>query len=280
MPDYAALMNPPQPATSETEVPPFDYAAHPRRVNLGCGFDHRDGYLNVDFQDFHHPDLLADVRDLSMLPSGYYEELIAQDVLEHLPRTEVLEALREWSRLLMPGGRLVLRVPDVIGLAKLLAKRHDLAEQEILLQNLYGTQAYSGDFHFFGFTEVVLRHYVALAGLEVAELRHRDEWLFDAIAVRVKGDVGPDLSDLSFMRMAADSQPEAAPVATGGGAARALRALEAARTCTDPGAVDLSGTRLAFAKRTLLRLLRLVTTRQAAHNRAVEEAIASLAEDR
>ena len=274
-------MSPPQPTSpSEADARPFDYAAHPRRINLGCGFDHRDGYLNVDFQDFHHPDLVADVRDLGMLPSGYYEELIAQDVLEHLPRTEVLAALREWSRLLAPGGQLVLRVPDIIGLAKLLAERQDLAEQEILLQNLYGTQAYSGDFHFFGFTEVVLRHYLALAGLEVAELRHRDQWLFDAVAVRVEGQPVPNLSDLTFMSMAADSQAEAAPTPPDEGAARVLQALEAARTCTDPGAVDLSGTRLVFAKRILLRLLRLVTSRQAAHNRAVEEAIASLAEDR
>ncbi len=275
-------MSSPQPASPpEADARPFDYAAHPCRINLGCGFDHRAGYLNVDFQDFHHPDLLADVRDLGMLPSGYYEELIAQDVLEHLPRTEVLSALQEWGRLLAPGGQLVLRVPDIIGLAKLLSERHDLAEQEILLQNLYGTQAYSGDFHYFGFTEVVLRHYLALAGFEVAELRHRDQWLFDAVAVRIEGDRVLDLGDLTFMSIApVDTPPEAVPAPASEAAARALRALEAARTCTDPGDINLSGTRLALAKRILLRLLRLVTTRQAAHNRAIENAIASLAEDR
>src|SRR5207302_1439103 len=133
---------------------------------------------------------------------------------------------------------------------------------EILLQNLYGTQAYTGDFHTFGFTEVVLRHYLALSGFEVAELRHRDEWLFDAVAVRVDGEPVPDLSDLAFMSIAlpegAGSDGPPAPAPGPGAGVRALQALEAARACTDPGAVDLTGTRLALPKRVLLRLLRLV----------------------
>ena len=119
----------------------FDYTGYPRRVNLGCGFDRRERYLNVDFQSFHEPDLLADVRDLGLLPDGYYKEILAQDVLEHLPRTEVLPTLQGWSRKFTDGGRLILRVPDVLGLAKLLARRPTLEDHEILLQNLYGTQA-------------------------------------------------------------------------------------------------------------------------------------------
>ena len=55
----------------------FDWRAYPDRLNLGCGFDRREGYTNVDFQEFHHPDLHADVRDLGMLPSDHYREIIA-----------------------------------------------------------------------------------------------------------------------------------------------------------------------------------------------------------
>jgi len=35
---------------------PLDF---PDRINIGCGFDHRDGYLNVDFQDFHDGDVVV-----------------------------------------------------------------------------------------------------------------------------------------------------------------------------------------------------------------------------
>ncbi len=66
----------------------------PDRLNLGCGWDLREGYLNVDVHDFHKPDLVADVTKLDMLPSGRYREIIAQDVLEHLP----VRAPRQSSR--------------------------------------------------------------------------------------------------------------------------------------------------------------------------------------
>jgi predicted SAM-dependent methyltransferase len=269
--------------TPDDTPPLFDPRLYPRRVNLGCGFDQRDGYVNVDFQSFHEPDLVADVRDLSMLPDGCYEEILAQDVLEHLPRTEVLPTLQTWSRKLMPGGRLVLRVPDVLGLARLLSRQLALEDQETLLQNLFGTQAYTGDFHMFGFTEVVLRHYLARSRLEVVEIVHKDEWMFDVTAVRVSGEARLDLTHLPFMSLeiptgAAPPEP-VAPSLSPAAREAALKALASARAVTDPGAVDLSRTRFRLAKRIVLRLLRLVSSRQAQHNRAVEEAIAALLPD-
>src|SRR3954449_9383032 len=54
----------------------------PTRLNVGCGYDIRPGFLNVDNGDWHSPDLVADITDLVMLPSGHFEEIVAQDVLE------------------------------------------------------------------------------------------------------------------------------------------------------------------------------------------------------
>ncbi len=192
----------------------FDPAAYPRRLNLGCGFDHRDGYLNVDFQDFHSPDLVADVRDLAMLPDGYYDEIVAQDVLEHLYRHDVGRALNEWSRLLAVGGTLVLRVPDVIGLARLLSAHRTLEMQQTLVQNLFGTQAYTGDYHHVGFTEMTLRAALADAGFGVRSLEHRDDWLFDAVAERLEHPRPADFDGLRFMDLH-DSVEEPAPAEVG-----------------------------------------------------------------
>src|SRR5436305_10596227 len=83
----------------------------PRRLNLGCGWDHRDGYLNVDCYERHEPDLIADISNLPMLPSGYFEEVLAKDVLEHFERTRTDTILAEWARLLSPDGHLVLELP-------------------------------------------------------------------------------------------------------------------------------------------------------------------------
>ena len=59
-----------------------------KKVNLGCGFDKRKEYLNVDLNDFHSPDLVADVTKLEMLPENHFEEVLAIDILEHIERTK------------------------------------------------------------------------------------------------------------------------------------------------------------------------------------------------
>jgi len=166
----------------------FDPSAHPRRLNLGSGFDYREGFLNVDLNAFHKPDLVADVRRLDQLPSGFYDEVVAEDVLEHLGRTETLTTLSEWSRLLRIGGTLRLRVPDLVGLLNLISdrQRQSVEEQERLVRCLFGTQNYTGDYHHTGFTEVLLRHYLEQTGFSQLAIRHRDGWLFDVEATKLR----------------------------------------------------------------------------------------------
>jgi ubiquinone/menaquinone biosynthesis C-methylase UbiE len=160
----------------------------PRKLNLGCGFDLREGHLNVDFQDFHKPDMLGDVRSLPTLPSGYFEEIVAQDVLEHLPRLDTPVALSEWNRLLRIGGLLHIRAPNIVGLAELCVQpeRQSIEDQKLLVQCLFGTQAYNGDWHLTGFTEKLLRYYLVEAGFEVVKLTSRDHWLFETTARKTR----------------------------------------------------------------------------------------------
>lgn len=166
----------------------FDYKKFPQKINIGCGFDVKNDFLNVDLHEMHGPDLVADCTDLSMLPSSYYEYILANDVLEHIPRLKTRSTLREWNRLLKIDGILELQVPNVIGLLGLLKspENQNMAQQEKLLQCLYGTQAYNGDFHFIGFTEITLSGVLSETGFSLRESRVRDEWLFQVKAVKVE----------------------------------------------------------------------------------------------
>jgi hypothetical protein len=165
----------------------FDPSTHPRRVNLGCGHDKREGYLNVDLHSMHAPDLVSEVTDLRLLPSNYYEHAVAQDVLEHITRLRTRTALCEWNRILKEGGTLELRVPNVVGLVKLLTQRENraAARQEELLQCLFGTQRYEGDFHQSGFTDIYLTALLEETGFKVVKLATVDEWLFHVLARKV-----------------------------------------------------------------------------------------------
>lgn len=161
----------------------FKYSNYPRKLNLGCGFDIKSGYLNIDFQDFHSPDLVADIRKLDMLPSEYYDEIIAQDCLEHFPRCDTESALFEWSRLLKSKGVLKLRLPNLIGLLELFLweDKQSIEAQKTLVQCLFGTQAYEGDWHLTGFTQVLIEHYLEIANFSNIIIKSKDHWLFDIV---------------------------------------------------------------------------------------------------
>lgn len=88
-----------------------------RKLHLGCGDVFLPGYLNVDisssFAGVGRPDHVADIRHLPHLASGSFDEVYACHVLEHIEFTDVLLTLREWHRLLAPGGTIRLSTPDL-----------------------------------------------------------------------------------------------------------------------------------------------------------------------
>ena len=166
-----------------------------KKLNLGCGYDKRAGYLNVDLNDFHSPDVVANIIELNEFPSNSYQEIIAQDILEHVLRADVRRALFEWNRLLEMGGRIFIRTTWIQGLAALMEMPENQAilAQEGLIQSLFGTQAYNGDFHLTGFTEKMFRFYMWEAGFEIDEMGLVHGAFLDAWARKVR--------DLSFQAL-------------------------------------------------------------------------------
>ncbi len=171
-----------------------------KKINIGCGWDKRDGYLNIDLNSFHKPDLVADACNLSMLPAAHFDHIIAQDVLEHLERSKSLPALSEWSRLLSSEGVLTLRIPSLKDMFNLLNKPENRPHEEAekIIHLIYGTQAYNGDYHLAGFTAEVISHLLGSVGLKVTKAELKDSWLFDIEAKKYESP----LTDGEFLQNA------------------------------------------------------------------------------
>jgi SAM-dependent methyltransferase len=98
----------------------YEVTREPLRLNLGCGRDWRDGYLNIDTVARSSSDVICDATRLAFLPSACADEIMLNAVFEHLFQWQHQPALREWYRLLRPGGRLVIRwLPDFDAIAAL-----------------------------------------------------------------------------------------------------------------------------------------------------------------
>jgi predicted SAM-dependent methyltransferase len=85
-----------------------------RQLNLGCGFDKREGYLNVDHFPQCEPDQLLNIESTPWdLPSNQFDRVLLKHVLEHVGATfDVFrDVMRELYRVTAPGGIIEIQVP-------------------------------------------------------------------------------------------------------------------------------------------------------------------------
>jgi ubiquinone/menaquinone biosynthesis C-methylase UbiE len=83
------------------------------KLNLGCSNNIIEGYLNIDL---YHKDprvKIGDVRNLYFLDNQSCNEIIAHDILEHLPFQESSKAIKEWCRVLRIGGTISIQTTNL-----------------------------------------------------------------------------------------------------------------------------------------------------------------------
>ena len=121
------------------------------RLNLGCGQKIWPGFVNVDLANNWsdvEPDVIADVTGPLPFPDDYADEVHAYHLLEHLWRWKTADCLREWIRVLKPGGLLVLEMPCLDKIAKIIA--HSIIDRTPLnprmsIWGLYGDASYQSE---------------------------------------------------------------------------------------------------------------------------------------
>ena len=138
----------------------------PINLNLGSWNTRIDGYTNVDLGEDRDTDIVADAFDLSFIQSGTVDAIRASNILEHAPHVQTLDILKEWHRVLVPGGKLWLSVPDFEVVIKNYAK-HGL--NDYLINLLYGEQNGKYAYHYISFTWPNLRELLDKAGFQSAE---------------------------------------------------------------------------------------------------------------
>lgn len=87
------------------------------KLNLGCGDKILPGYINVDIVDERAgkiPEVNCDIRNLTLFEDNFADEILAVHVIEHFWRWEVETIIKEWMRVLKPGGLMILECPNLI----------------------------------------------------------------------------------------------------------------------------------------------------------------------
>ncbi len=93
-----------------------------RMLEMGPGGERIDGFETLSIVPGMAVDYVADAAKKLPFPDNVFKVVYASHVLEHVPWYQTTDALKEWIRILAPGGRLEVCVPDGLKICKTLVE--------------------------------------------------------------------------------------------------------------------------------------------------------------
>jgi len=168
-------------------------------LNVGCGKNIFDGFLNIDK---YYKDSRVLNYDMYNLP--YYQNTIttiySSHSLEHLPIRQAKKCLTNWYTILEKGGMLYLAIPDLEEIMLILTDPtvSDDAKEYWYMYTLFGYQADSSDlgnahnleapvdpgqFHTCGFSKKSISSLLTNCGFTIQEIYNYDGYATPSIWV-------------------------------------------------------------------------------------------------
>lgn len=136
------------------------------KLNLGCGSDIQSGYINIDFRQRKG---VVDHDLTKPLPyeDGSVEEVRAIDIIEHFDKFKVMGIIKDWCRVMSPGGLMTIQTPDIKNICERYYPKAKSGEitWERLSTIINGGQDYHGNFHEVSFSFEWLSDILAKHGM-------------------------------------------------------------------------------------------------------------------
>ena len=167
--DNQPLAQTPKPSA---QLSPATSTGTPLKLHIGGKEPHPDWKI-LDIEARPEVDFVGDAASLSQFADGSVAAIYASHVLEHFYyglNNELILTLTEWHRVLQPGGKLYISVPDLRTLCWLYLNPNLMPlERHHLMRIMFGGQVNEFDVHKVGFDFEVLGLYLQEAGFEQYE---------------------------------------------------------------------------------------------------------------
>ncbi len=199
------------------------------KLHLGCGEQHFEGYVNIDYPPSEHSvqqtsgaDEFANLLELKY-KADTIDEVRLHHVFEHFPRATACALLASWNSWLKQGGVLEIEVPDFERTAKVaLSMFSSKQTKTIALRHIFGSQEAHWAVHYHGYTPAILSALMEQFGFKVKEVKRKNSrgilHNIDIIAIKVasKTKKEAELEATAYLNgyMAADADSERLMVQT------------------------------------------------------------------
>lgn len=134
------------------------------KLNLGCGGDYIQGFVNVDL----YSDKADQKYDISKLPyeTNSVDEIRAYHVIEHFDFLHAHDVLKEWNRVLKIGGKFKLETPDFLESCKEFVNSNQDGRWHLYGHFFSTAWINPGLIHKFLYTEYELKNSMTKAGFK------------------------------------------------------------------------------------------------------------------
>ena len=138
------------------------------RLDIGCGPTVEEGWIGVDPMPGERADDLIVDRPAWNLPydAATVDEIRCRHALEHFDPAMLDETMREWLRVLKPGGTVLVTVPDAAYVLQYLID-HPIEQWSHTM--VYGRMVYAGDDHRTAWSQEKLENLLFRNGFALAD---------------------------------------------------------------------------------------------------------------
>jgi predicted SAM-dependent methyltransferase len=152
------------------------------KLHIGGKQVHPDWKI-LDIEERPEVDFVGDAQDLSQFEDSSIEMIYASHVLEHFHYgvgNELVNTLREWFRVLEPGGQILISVPNLQTLCWLYGRPNlGLDDRYHLMRIIFGGHSNEFDVHRVGFDTDILASYLQGVGFDQCMILDGDFDLFE-----------------------------------------------------------------------------------------------------
>jgi predicted SAM-dependent methyltransferase len=136
-------------------------------LNMGCGKVKKSGYLNVDIDIAVNPDLVVSLDPSLPFASATFTLIELYHVMEHVYPWVGLDILKEFWRILKPGGTLAIECPNIESACSWLVQNSDYgSDSQMGMWAIYGDPNSKSplQMHKWGYTPITLAEILKQSG--------------------------------------------------------------------------------------------------------------------